>query len=289
MSACATGRFSLLVALSTLALLTAGSLVTSNDAALSVPDWPLSWGRLVPPLEGGIRFEFAHRALALLTAVLTAALAFWMRARERRPWMRKLAWWALSAMLAQALLGGALVRLVDPKLLAVAHASLAEVCFGLTVAIAAAYYAACGAGNGVAPRVAVAVLFVQAVLGAAVRHNALGVAFHVAGAVAAGAAAMRASLGMLMRCMEDAKIRRPAVALLALTAAQVFSGVVAYTVRAAAVDDPQPMPLTIWTTVAHVVLGALTFGAAIVCAISITPSEESTGRRPAAEHRSRPK
>ena len=60
---------------STLALPIAGGLVTSNDAALAVPDWPLSWGRLVPPLEGGIRFEFTHRVLTLVVFVLTGVLA----------------------------------------------------------------------------------------------------------------------------------------------------------------------------------------------------------------------
>jgi cytochrome c oxidase assembly protein subunit 15 len=87
-----------------LALVTAGGLVTSNDAALAVPDWPLNWGRLVPPLEGGIRFEFAHRVLALMVAVLTAWLALWMAKREPRRWMRRLAWWAFAAVIAQALL-----------------------------------------------------------------------------------------------------------------------------------------------------------------------------------------
>jgi hypothetical protein len=118
----------------TLALVTAGALVTSNDAALAVPDWPLSWGRLVPPLEGGIRYDFAHRVLAAAVAILIAILAFWTQAREPRPWMRKLAWSALAAVLAQAALGGALVKLVDPKLLAISHACLAQLCFGLTVA-----------------------------------------------------------------------------------------------------------------------------------------------------------
>jgi heme a synthase len=260
-------RFSLLVALCTLALVTAGGLVTSNDAALAVPDWPLAWGRLVPPLEGGIRYEFAHRLLALVVAVLTAVLAFWMRARESRPWMRKLAWWALAAVLAQALLGGALVKLVDPKVLAVAHASLAQVCFGLTVAIAAGYYADCGAGGGLVPRLAVAVLFAQAVLGAALRHHAIGLAWHIGGAIAAAAIAMWASLGLLIRHLEDGKMPRSAVVLLVLTGVQIFSGFAAYAARAAAIDDPQPMPLTVWTTVAHVVLGALVFSSAIVLAM----------------------
>lgn len=123
-----------MVAVCTLALVTAGALVTSNDAALAVPDWPLSWGRLVPPLEGGIRYDFAHRVLAAAVAILIAILAFWTQAREPRPWMRKLAWSALAAVLAQAALGGALVKLVDPKLLAISHACLAQLCFGLTVA-----------------------------------------------------------------------------------------------------------------------------------------------------------
>ena len=63
------------VACCTFGLVIAGGLVTSNDAALSVPDWPLSWGRLVPPLEGGIRYEFAHRAAAMLVGLLTVGLA----------------------------------------------------------------------------------------------------------------------------------------------------------------------------------------------------------------------
>ena len=68
-------RYAVFVACCTFGLVIAGGLVTSNDAALSVPDWPLSWGRLVPPLEGGIRYEFAHRVAAMLVGLLTVGLA----------------------------------------------------------------------------------------------------------------------------------------------------------------------------------------------------------------------
>jgi len=248
----------------TLALVTAGGLVTSNDAALAVPDWPLNWGRLVPPLEGGIRFEFAHRALALVTAVLTAILAL----KTRR--MRRLAWWAVAAVVAQALVGGALVKLIDPKSLAIVHASLAEICFGLTVAIAAGYVTGLRpqASGAFSSRLAVATLFAQSVSGAAVRHGAIGIVPHIVGAVIATGAAMWASLAVLVRHLEDGRMPRPALALLGFTALQVFSGIAAYSVRAAAIHDPQPMPLTVWTTVAHVVLGALLLGAAIWLAIA---------------------
>ena len=118
-------HFAIIVAVATLLLVIAGGLVTSNDAALSVPDWPLSYGKLVPPLEGGIRFEFAHRVLAAIVAVLTLILALWSRSR--------LAWIAVAAVVAQALLGGAVVTLVAPKWMPVAHACLGQLCFGLIV------------------------------------------------------------------------------------------------------------------------------------------------------------
>jgi heme a synthase len=254
-----------------LALVTAGALVTSNDAALAVPDWPLNWGRLVPPLEGGIRFEFAHRVLALIVAVLTATLALRMQSRERRAWILRLAWWAVAAVVSQALLGGLLVRLVDPKVLAIAHASLAEICFGLIVAIVVGYYADYRAGNWVAWTAMVA-MFVQAVLGAAVRHSAIGMVPHIVGAVVATGLAMWASLQLVMRHLDEGKMPRSALTLLGFSGIQIFSGMAAYGARTAAVHDPQPMPLTIWTTVAHVVLGSLVFGAAIV--LAMTAGEE---------------
>jgi cytochrome c oxidase assembly protein subunit 15 len=37
-------RYTVVVAFCTLLLVVAGGLVTSNDAGLSVPDWPLSYG-----------------------------------------------------------------------------------------------------------------------------------------------------------------------------------------------------------------------------------------------------
>jgi len=72
-------RYAVFVACCTFGLVIAGAMVASNDAALSVPDWPLSWGHLIPPLEGGIRFEFAHRVAAMLVGLLTLGLALWMQ------------------------------------------------------------------------------------------------------------------------------------------------------------------------------------------------------------------
>ena len=84
------------VACATLVVITAGALVTSNDAGLSVPDWPTSFGYLVkvPHFVGGIRYEWSHRMVAGTLVSLTLAIAVWTFLVERRRWMR---WLALGA------------------------------------------------------------------------------------------------------------------------------------------------------------------------------------------------
>jgi len=244
---------------STWLLVIAGGLVTSNDAAQSVPDWPLSYGRLVPPLEGGIRFEFAHRMLAATVAVLTLILA--LRSRSR------LAWIALAAVGAQALLGGGVVRLWGPKWMPLAHACLAQLCFGLIVA--QAFLPVSSFVLRPLPLVAAAALFLQTILGAAVRHNLASVAPHIAGAVLATLIVMWAGVRVLMDHMENPPFRRSATLLLSLTFSQVFLGMGAYFSRIAAAGDPQPMPIMVSFTVAHVAVGSLAFGAAIAMEIIV--------------------
>ena len=253
-------RFTVVVAVCTFLLVVAGSLVTSNDAALSVPDWPLSYGKLIPPLEGGIRYEFAHRAMALLVAILTITLAVWMERAERRRWMRLFAWTAVAAVFLQALLGGAAVRLVTPKTLTTAHACLAQLCFGLVTVLAAGQFLRAPSflktGETPAPLVAAVALFGQTILGAMVRYGVTGVAYHIMGAGVATLLVMWAGLRI--------PLTRPALALLSLTFSQVFLGIGSYMARIVNVTTPQPMPLTVWFTAAHVAVGSLAFGAAIV-------------------------
>lgn len=257
----------------TLLLVIAGGLVTSNDAALSVPDWPLSWGRLVPPLEGGIVYEFTHRVLAAAVGILSIILAVWLQKAEKRAWMRRLGWLAVGAVLAQAVLGGAQVRLVTPKLLTIAHASLAQLVFGVMAAIVVGQLCGLPGGRWVvrnpAPLVAAAGLFAQTILGAAVRHGAVGLVPHLAGAGVATLLAMWAGLGVLIHHMEETGLRRASMGLLSLTFSQVFLGMGAYMSRMATADAPQPMPLMVGFTVAHVAVGSLAFGAAVALALLV--------------------
>jgi len=117
-------RYAVFVALCTFALLIAGALVTSNDAALSVPDWPLSYGSITPPMVGGIRYEHSHRVIAALVGLLTLGLAGLLWRGESRPWVRRLGFAAVGVVLAQGVLGGLTVLLLLHYGMPVAHAFL---------------------------------------------------------------------------------------------------------------------------------------------------------------------
>ena len=273
-------RYAVFVACCTFALVIAGAMVASNDAALSVPDWPLSWGHLVPTLEGGIRYEFAHRVAAMLVGLLTVVLAVWMQSRRRQAkacpserssdaFPTKLAWGAVAVVLAQAALGGVAVRFVIPAWATIAHASLGQLFFAIMVAICVRLYAPVG-GTWAAPTLlAVVALFAQTILGAGVRYGVVAAVAHIVGAVVATIVVMWAALTILMQQMDNPKLRRAAMLLLSITFSQVFLGIAAMTARIVYADAPQPMPAMVLFTVAHVAVGSLALGAAVALAMLV--------------------
>ena len=272
-------RYAVFVACCTFGLVIAGGLVTSNDAALSVPDWPLSWGRLVPTLEGGIRYEFAHRVAAMLVGLLTVGLALGMgrlQAQSRATGQDGLvADIGLGrrgvVVLAQAGLGGVAVKFVTPAWATIAHASLGQVFFAMMVAICVGLYAGFDGGWAAPTVICTVALFTQTILGAGVRYGVIDPAAHIAGAVLATVLVMWAGLSILMQHMDNPMLRRPAMLLLSLTFSQVFLGIGAYMARVAYADAPQPMPMMVLFTVAHVAVGSLAVGAAVALAMLARP------------------
>jgi len=266
-------RYAVLVACCTFGLVIAGGLVTSNDAALSIPDWPLSWARLVPPLEGGIRYEFAHRAAAMLVGLLTVGLALAMGKAKATGQVAcpTLAWTAVAMVLAQAGLGGVAVRFVTPAWVTIAHATLAQVFFALMVAICVGLFAGFDGGWAAPTVICTIALFVQTILGAGVRYGVIVPAAHITGAVLATILVMWAGLSILMQHMENPRLRRPAMLLLSITFSQVFLGTGSYMARVAYADAPQPMPLMVLFTVAHVAVGSLAVGASVALAMLARP------------------
>jgi protoheme IX farnesyltransferase len=129
-------RFTTFVAASTLFLIFAGAMVTSTGSGLAVPDWPLSYGMVFPPMVGGIFYEHGHRMIAAAVGFLTVIQAIWLQARARKRYLRVLGWAAVGAVIAQGVLGGLTVLLLLPPAISIAHAGLAEIFLCLNVSIA---------------------------------------------------------------------------------------------------------------------------------------------------------
>src|SRR5712691_13476948 len=102
-------RFAVATAGATLVLLFLGGLVTSTGSGLAVPDWPLSFGQVFPPMVGGVLFEHGHRLAASLVGTLTVILALWTVLKESRPAVRALGLIALFTVILQGVLGGVTV------------------------------------------------------------------------------------------------------------------------------------------------------------------------------------
>ena len=129
-------HFAVFAASCTFCLVIAGGLVTSTGSGLAVPDWPLSYGQVMPPMVGGIFYEHGHRMVATFVGILTTILAFWTWRVEPRKWVRVLALVALAVVITQGVLGGLTVLFLLPTPISVSHATLAQSFFSLMAIVA---------------------------------------------------------------------------------------------------------------------------------------------------------
>jgi heme a synthase len=177
-------RFTKVVAASTLFLIFAGAMVTSTGSGLAVPDWPLSYGMVMPPMIGGIFYEHGHRMIAATVGLLTVIQAIWLQLREPKRFTRILGWCSVGAVIAQGVLGGVTVLLLLPHSVSIAHAGLAEIFFCLNVSIAfftsTLFRSSRVREKGDAPirltSLLVVVTYVQILIGALMRHLGAGLA-----------------------------------------------------------------------------------------------------------------
>jgi cytochrome c oxidase assembly protein subunit 15 len=276
-------RFAIFVACATFFLIIAGALVTSNDAGLATPDWPLSNGQVFPKMVGNLFWEHGHRMVATTVGILTIVLLFYILRKEKRSWVRKLGIFALLAVIAQGLLGGLTVKLMLPLAVSAAHATLAQLFFCTTVSLAVftsrSWIEArpLEEEKGTLPlrylcTAALVTIFLQLIIGATLRHSATWdrplpvelVLTHIGGAFAVTIALGSASLAVLRRHKDETFLTRPAVIALLLLVVQLSLGIAAYVTRLKSPNDPQPLNPMISITVAHVACGALVFVTTIV-------------------------
>jgi len=262
--------FAVLVAASTALLIFAGGLVTSTGSGLSVPDWPTTYGwfMLTFPLDkmvGGIFYEHTHRLIASVVGAMIVALAVWLWNAEPRRWVRRLGYIALVAVITQGILGGITVLWFLPDVVSIAHAGLAQLLFCLTVSIALftspGWRGAYGAEHHAPPAipagdrtlqataaVTTALIYLQIVVGATMRHTDAGLAIpdfplafgqlvppfwnaqiavhyaHRVGALIVTALVLATAGHVLYHHRARTELRRPSWLLLALLAIQITLG-----------------------------------------------------------------
>lgn len=178
-------RYACFCAGSVLFLICLGGLVTSNEAGMSVPDWPNSYGYnmfLFPWQDwvGGIFYEHSHRLVAsgvgVLLTILAVALCF-----QPRVWLR---WMAIAVPLFVALegtLGGLRVVLREDQI-GIFHGCLAQALF-IAVSLMGLFTSRwwINARPAVVPRqwtgrvlAITALIFAQLMVGATMRHEHAG-------------------------------------------------------------------------------------------------------------------
>ena len=257
--------FALLVAATTALLIFAGGMVTSTGSGLAVPDWPNTYGWFMWtfPLEkmvGGIFYEHTHRLIASVVGFFILVLAIWLSRVEPRPLVRRLGYIALAAVITQGLLGGITVLWFLPDPVSIAHASLAQLVFCLTVSIA--LFTSAGwtrsyrrpaplRDDAILQRVTVALtatVYLQIVVGATMRHTDAGLAIpdfplafgqlipphwdpkiavhfaHRVGAVIVSLLAAAAAGHVFYHHRDRPELVRPSILLLVLLAAQITLG-----------------------------------------------------------------
>jgi heme a synthase len=286
-------RYTKLVAASTLLLIAAGGMVTSTGSGLSVPDWPNTYGWFMFsfPLDkwvGGIKYEHSHRLIASTVGFLTVILSIWVWRVDPRGWVRKLGLAALGAVILQGVLGGVTVLLKLPPAVSVGHAALAQLFFCITVSLAVFTSPSWLRGGRTSPvphaatlawlaGATTAMIYVQILLGATMRHTNAGMAIptfplafghlippvfttgiaihfaHRVGALLVTLAVLSTTLYTGVHHRTERDLVRPAMLLLVLVAAQIMLG--AFVVWSAL----QPIINTV-----HVVNGALVLGTSVV-------------------------
>jgi heme a synthase len=276
-------RFAVFTACATFILIIAGALVTSNDAGLSIPDWPTSFGSFsVPPLHGGIKYEWSHRAIAGSIVLLTISIATWTWFADRRRWMKWLGIAALGTVFTQAILGGLTVLLFQPPWVSSAHAAVGQTFFCIAVTIALftgrrwveevpqIEFERRRPSLVTLTLLSVFVLYVQLILGAMFRHHGMSWWPHVMNSPVVAVVLTWTAIRALSQFSKIEAVRRPAIILVLLLIAQLGLGVVAFLTRVSwGRNAAQPELPMVLSTVAHVAVGALLLATTVVLAIQV--------------------
>ena len=118
--------------ITTILLVMVGSIVRVTGYGLGCPDWPLCYGRAVPPIEIGAWVEFGHRLFGAIVGFQIAGVT-WLAIRDHRRevWIIAPALIAAVLLIIQVLLGGLHVLNELPSWTGLVHTGVATAIVGL--------------------------------------------------------------------------------------------------------------------------------------------------------------
>jgi heme A synthase len=243
-------RCAILLAALALMVIVLGACLTSEIRAMP--------GDATPSNVSAPYLEQAHRGAGYVLAFLTIGFAIWLTSLP--------GWLALATVVVESFSSG----------IPVLHALLAPVLFSLVVVIALVTSEDWHSGPKLVESpwgplrplaIAVPILVVmQAGIGAAFRHNAMGVLSHILNAMIVLLVVLGAGVFVLRQYPEHRSLRPAALALLIITGIQVLLGFAVYLVLLMSSGNNAGL---IVTGVMHVTNGALTMAASVVFAMQM--------------------
>lgn len=307
-------HLAVLLVCATFPLIWVGGLVTTTQAGMAVPDWPNTYGYnlFLYPLSTWLLgpwdlfIEHGHRLLGALVGMITVCVVVAVWKCDNRAWVRLFSLLALLAVIGQGVLGGMRV-LLDERTLAKIHGCTGPAFFAIAVALAVVtsrwwqdvfdsvfQQTNVGTSGGANARLATLttlLAYVQLVLGAQVRHIAVGAAplefqisvyFHLF--MAAVLAVQIVFLCTTLVCGQhrrDKAILRPTLWLGSLIVTQLFLGAATWVAKYAwpgfLADQAWTANYTITSgsmlqasiITAHVATGSLIFVISLVLALRL--------------------
>lgn len=260
-----------------------GGTVKSHEAGLSIVEpfifhWIKDWYN-----RPNLKWEFFHRMIVGVLYAGTFAFMTLVLLREKRPVVRRFAIVLFIAVNVQAAIGYMTVWLLAHAQTSIPHAALGQsflaMMAGMTTVLSSKWM---GSQTPIVEtkepslfklaRANVIMVFVQLLLGAALRHddqskamlegNAWSfythLAAHVIGALAVAHFMARLILRVFREHRSQSELLQPARYIMMLLGIQLMLGTGAAIFKVIYVEDSNfPPPIRVWTATAHVAVGAL--------------------------------
>jgi cytochrome c oxidase assembly protein subunit 15 len=115
-----------------------GATMRHTGAGLAIPDFPLSYGRLIPPFwNPAIAIHFTHRLGALIVTVLALAVIWRIQTQHRsRPELVRPAWLLATVVAVQIMLGAFVVLTGKNEIINTVHVATGAVVLGTSLFLA---------------------------------------------------------------------------------------------------------------------------------------------------------